>query len=154
MPEAGSRRIRVVYRDDQKSPRHFDVALRYVLMPADKVHDEYDTSGHKQRRDKDANGLWEWTSDRRVNGKALFQMPRERHLFGTAQVGPLIQENWAFPVLQGFSLKFSNSDHHLGEMSINLGLGPSRKIKVLFNDQNFDDPYDARIRYALIRPSY
>lgn len=51
-------------------------------------------------------------------------------------------------VLQSFSFRFTNGDHHLKQFAIEQY---DRQFQLMFNDNNTDDGYDAQIRYAVLR---
>lgn len=50
-------------------------------------------------------------------------------------------------VLQGFSFRFTNGDHHLKQFAIEQH---DRQFQLMFNDNNTDDSYDAKISYAVL----
>jgi hypothetical protein len=56
-------------------------------------------------------------------------------------------------VLQGFSLRFDNGDHHIHDVGIrNTGSAAAPvEFDIVFNDQNTDDPWTALVDYAALK---
>jgi len=49
------------------------------------------------------------------------------------------------PILQGFDIQFTNGDHHVDEVGIQVVPG---EVRVWLNDQNDDDPFSWRVWWA------
>lgn len=149
LPDRAKGEIKVTLKS---STHPFDAKIRYALLPKKQTYEQLEVSGTHPRGKESAffhydGGL--------VSENAFLRLPLKRLQTGSlgGTPDPLVPcltclPLYAPPVLQGFWFKFKNGDHHIGEIAVDVEGGLAT---VKLNDQNYDDPFEARVRYALIK---
>jgi hypothetical protein len=149
-------RIRVTYEDDQRPGRDYSVRILYHLLPRSGVYGEHEIAGRNTRSRGKNVGYWDYLGER-VPADAILRMPRPVHELDYRvglPGGTFERQARATAVLQGFTIRFHNSDHHIGAFGIELGHADTEEVVVWFNDRDYDDEYDARVRIVLVDPEY
>ena len=151
MPDRAKGEIAVTLKG---SSHPFDAKVRYALLPKAQIHSQEEAYGSNERDKNSSTIHWEGEY---VAANAILILGVKRIQtgnFGTpppaTPLAPTLTSfpTYAQPALQGYWFRFKNGDHYIGEIAVEL---TDAGACLRFNDQNYDDPFEARLRYALIK---